>query len=356
MVCISIDFRYAIVPLSFAKDFRFREMGECLIDEEIVMKKFAVVISGALLLVSASANAEFYLGGKVGKSWLDEACTSLTSDCDEDSRTVGVIAGYEFFDLLSLEAGYDYLGEFTGDGLADEKVKAFTIAPKLNLPLTEDISIYGKVGGARVEYGGKDDNSYLGALGFEFQSHSNITVRVEYQRLTDVNNELVKAAVNSATLGLVYKFGSSEAQQEEVVVIEEKVVEETVVEEVTPVTKTFETKVVDSGSFELNSSQLKPQSKSMLDELVQFMNKYPQSSVEITGYTDSSGAAEYNQVLSEKRAQSVADILHNEGIESRRIAVRGEGENNPVASNDTREGREQNRRVEVVVPAFEYQE
>lgn len=322
------------------------------------MKKLAVVMSGALLLASASANAEFYLGGKVGKSWLDDACTALTSNCDDDSMAAGVIAGYEFFDMLSLEAGYDYLGEFTADGLADEKVKAFTIAPKLNLPLTEDISVYGKLGGARVEYGNKDDNSYLGAIGFEIESDDNFAVRIEYQRLTDVNNDLVKAAVNSATLGLVYKFGGSEPQQEEAVVIEEKVVEETVVEEVvvTPVVKTFETKLVDSGSFALNSSELKEESKSILDELVQFMNQYPQANVEITGYTDSSGAAAYNQKLSEKRAQSVANVLESEGIDSSRITVSGEGENNPIASNETREGREQNRRVEIVVPAFEYQE
>lgn len=322
------------------------------------MKKFAVVMSGALLLASASASAEFYLGGKVGKSWLDDECTALTNDCDDDSMTAGVIAGYEFFDFLSLEAGYDYLGEFTADGLADEKVKAFTFAPKLNLPLTEDVSLYGKLGGARVEYGNKDDKSYLGAIGVEIQSDNNFAVRIEYQRLTDVNNDLVKAAVNSATLGLAYKFGANESQPEEAVVIEEKVVEETVTEEVvvTPVVKTFETKLVDSGSFELNSTKLKPESQSTLDELVAFMNQYPQANVEVTGYTDSTGAAAYNQTLSEKRAQSVADVLINEGIESRRITVRGEGENNPIASNETREGREQNRRVEIVVPAFEYQQ
>lgn len=76
------------------------------------------------------------------------------------------------------------------------------------------------------------------------------------------------------------------------------------------------------------------------------MNQYPQSNVEVTGYTDSTGVAAYNQTLSEKRAQSVVDVLINEGIESRRITVRGEGENNPIASNETREGREQNRRVD----------
>lgn len=321
------------------------------------MKKLAVVISSTLALASMNANADFYLGGKVGKSWLDDACTSITANCDDDSITAGVLAGYQFMDYVSLEAGYDYLGEFTADGLADEKVKAFTIAPKINLSLTEDFSLYGKFGGARVDYGSKNDNSFLGAVGLELDSHKNVTVRLEYQRLTDVNNDYVRAAVNSATLGFVYKFGASEQPVSEPYVAEEKVVEE-VVEEVvvvTPVIKTFETKVVDSGAFALNSSELKPESLPMLEELVQFMKQYPQSNVEITGYTDSSGAAAYNQKLSEKRAKSIENALLEEGIDSSRITATGEGENNPIASNETVEGRAQNRRVEIVVPAFEYE-
>jgi OOP family OmpA-OmpF porin len=77
--------------------------------------------------------------------------------------------------------------------------------------------------------------------------------------------------------------------------------------------------------------------------------------VEVIGYTDTSGAAQYNQVVSEKRAQSVAATLEEKGIDASRITAKGEGENNPIASNETREGREKNRRVEVIVPAFDYQ-
>ncbi|TFH90749.1 OmpA family protein [Vibrio ouci] len=320
------------------------------------MKKLAVVISATLML-SSVANAEFYLGGKVGKSWLDDACTSATANCDDESITAGLFAGYEFLDYLSLEGGYDYLGEFTADGIDGDKAHAWTLAPKLTIPFNDTVYLYGKFGGAYVEYGDKDDNSYLGAVGLELNSDSNVRVRLEYQRLTDVNNDLVKAAVNSATLGFVYHFGNNDQAQQEPVVVEEKTVEE-VVEEVvvvTPVIKSYATKV-DSGHFALNSTELKPESKSQLSELVQFMEQYPQATVEVTGYTDSSGAAEYNQMLSEKRAQAVADELESQGIEASRITVSGEGENNPIASNDTREGRAQNRRVEITVPGFEYEE
>lgn len=322
------------------------------------MKKLAAVISASLVLASTPSLAEVYVGAKAGKSWLDDACTSSTA-CDDDSSTVGAFVGYEMWDFLSLEAGYDYLGRFTGAGLNDEKVQAYTLAPKLSLPVTDAISLYGKVGGAFVDYGSKDDYSYLGAAGVEFGTNQNVSVRLEYQTLTDVNNDLVRAEANSATLGVVYKFGSNEEAVAAPVVVEEmveEVVEEVpVVEEPVIVTKTFATQRLGTESFEVNSSKLNEESRVQLDELVEFLNTYPQANVEVVGYTDTSGAASYNQALSEKRAESVASALVEQGIEASRISARGEGENNPIVSNETLEGRQQNRRVEIIVPEFEYQ-
>ena len=319
------------------------------------MKKLAAVISASLLLASAPSMAEFYVGGKAGKSWLDDACTSTTVDCDTESSTLGAFAGYEMWDFLSIEAGYDYLGRFDGEGLDNDKVEAYTLAPKLNLPITDAISLYGKFGGAFVNYGSEEDYSYLGAAGVEFDSNENIAVRLEYQTLTDINNDLVRAKGDSATLAFVYKFGSHEEAVEEPVV--EEMVEEVVEAPAEPVvvTKTFETQQLGTGSFKLNSTELNPESASQLDKLVDFLNTYPQATVEVIGYTDTSGAASYNQMISEKRAQSVAAALEAKGVDASRISAKGEGENAPIASNATREGREMNRRVEVIVPAFEYQ-
>lgn len=71
--------------------------------------------------------------------------------------------------------------------------------------------------------------------------------------------------------------------------------------------------------------------------------------IDIIGHTDSTGPADYNQGLSERRAQAVADYIISEGIDAAIIDVSGEGENNPIASNDTAEGRAQNRRVDINV-------
>lgn len=313
------------------------------------MKKLAAVISASLLMASA-AQAEVYVGGKMGKSWLEDACVSGQS-CDKDDTTLGAFVGYEFNDYIALEAGFDNVGDFDESSFGGH-VEAIALAPKFSLPITEDIALYGKVGGAYVMFDGKDDYSYLGAAGLEFNISQNVTARAEYQTITDINNDVVRATGNTATLGVSFKFGGSE----EPVVEEAPVVEEVaVVEEPVVVTKTFETQTMGTGSFDVNSATLKAESAAKLDNLVAFLNEYPQANVEVVGYTDTSGAAAYNQKMSEKRAESVANALVEKGIDASRIQARGEGENNPIASNDTLEGRQQNRRVEVIVPEFEYQ-
>jgi len=107
-----------------------------------------------------------------------------------------------------------------------------------------------------------------------------------------------------------------------------------------------------SGTFEFDSAKLTDSVSERLDNLANFLNEYPQAQVKVTGYTDSSGPAEYNLKLSKLRAQAVVDYLIAAGIDADRFTVKGMGEANPVADNMTHEGREKNRRVEVVVPEF----
>ncbi len=310
------------------------------------MKKLAAVISASLLMASA-AQAEVYLGAKMGQSWLDDACVAGQS-CDKDDTTLGGYVGYEFNDYIALEAGFDNLGDFDRTSFGGH-VEAITLAPKFSLPITEDIAIYGKVGGAYLTFGGKDDYSYLGAAGLEFNLSQNVTARAEYQTITDINNDVVRATGNTATLGVSFKFGGNDEP------VVEEVVEEVVVVEPVVVMKTFETQIIGTGGFELNSTTLKAESADKLDNLVAFLNEHPEANVEIVGHTDTSGAASYNQTISEKRAESVANALVEKGVDASRIHARGEGESNPIASNETREGRQLNRRVEVIVPEFEYQ-
>ena len=106
----------------------------------------------------------------------------------------------------------------------------------------------------------------------------------------------------------------------------------------------------DSGIlFKINSSELQPAAKTNIESLAKILNKYPDTNILIEGDTDNTGTDEYNQKLSERRAQAVADYQKGLGVAGSRISTVGLGELNPIASNDTDYGREQNRRVEVAI-------
>lgn len=98
-------------------------------------------------------------------------------------------------------------------------------------------------------------------------------------------------------------------------------------------------------TFGFDSNEIKDEAASRIAEFAEFLKANPVN-VEIQGYTDSTGPAAYNQKLSEERAKAVGQALVNRGVAASSITTKGYGENNPVASNDTREGRAQNRRIE----------
>jgi outer membrane protein OmpA-like peptidoglycan-associated protein len=101
--------------------------------------------------------------------------------------------------------------------------------------------------------------------------------------------------------------------------------------------------------FATNRAELKPGARRSLEKLSAFLHEYPQRSVQIEGFTDSTGSDDYNQGLSERRAGAVRDALTGMGISSDRIQTRGLGKSDPVADNDSASGRQQNRRVEVII-------
>lgn len=103
------------------------------------------------------------------------------------------------------------------------------------------------------------------------------------------------------------------------------------------------------GFFDTNSADLKPAAFGELDAYADYMNQMSDSSVKVTGHTDSTGSATYNQKLSERRANAVKGYLEGKGIAADRISATGAGESQPIASNKTAEGRAENRRVEVEI-------
>jgi outer membrane protein OmpA-like peptidoglycan-associated protein len=101
--------------------------------------------------------------------------------------------------------------------------------------------------------------------------------------------------------------------------------------------------------FSTGRADLKSGSSGNLNKLVAFLDKYPQRTAAIEGYTDSVGSEGYNQGLSERRADAVRSYLIAQGVDSSRLSASGKGDRSPVAGNDSAEGRQQNRRVEVII-------
>ncbi|WP_115719393.1 OmpA family protein [Gallaecimonas mangrovi] len=100
-------------------------------------------------------------------------------------------------------------------------------------------------------------------------------------------------------------------------------------------------------TFDVNSAVIKPEFQSVLTDLASTLNKYPKTMVQISGHTDNTGSAAYNQTLSENRANSVKSFLVVRGVVPQRLTTIGYGETKPIASNATVEGRAKNRRVEI---------
>ena len=105
--------------------------------------------------------------------------------------------------------------------------------------------------------------------------------------------------------------------------------------------------------FGFDKSDLSDDAKRNLDKLVQVLNSYDETDIEVQGHTDSRGAEAYNQNLSIQRAGTVSNYLSQKGISRLRLTVRGFGENTPKYDNSTAEGRTQNRRVEFLITANE---
>jgi outer membrane protein OmpA-like peptidoglycan-associated protein len=104
-------------------------------------------------------------------------------------------------------------------------------------------------------------------------------------------------------------------------------------------------------AFEVDSDRIKPGFFSTMDKIASVVNKYGKTELDIAGHTDSTGSSEYNQQLSERRAQSVKSYLLGQNVYPPRLSAVGFGKNYPIAGNETEDGRRRNRRVDITIVA-----
>jgi outer membrane protein OmpA-like peptidoglycan-associated protein len=108
-------------------------------------------------------------------------------------------------------------------------------------------------------------------------------------------------------------------------------------------------RVASDVNFDVGSAQLKPQALNTFSKIADILNTYDQTVVHVVGHTVASGSDELNQSLSERRAATIAEFLSDQGVSANRIRQEGRGVREPIVSSKTREGRQKNRRVDIVI-------
>lgn len=115
--------------------------------------------------------------------------------------------------------------------------------------------------------------------------------------------------------------------------------------------------IASDATFAFDSAEIQPQSRQTYAKIAAVLDDYPKTIVHIVGHTDAIGSDAYNLGLSKRRAESVGLFLRSQGVDGDRLIYEGRGESEPLASNQTPEGRRQNRRVDIVIkPLVEGQE
>jgi outer membrane protein OmpA-like peptidoglycan-associated protein len=151
---------------------------------------------------------------------------------------------------------------------------------------------------------------------------------------------IVGAAVGGATGAAIGNYMDRQARE-----LEEDLENATVERVGEGIKITFDSGIL----FDTESYSLKDASKEDIAKLAEVLNKYEDTNIMFAGHTDSRGTEQYNQELSEKRAKSVAEYAAFTGVDADRMTIIGYGESDPIETNDTAAGRQQNRRVEIAI-------
>lgn len=332
------------------------------------MKRIVFCILGASVVFNASADGgDIYLGGKTGWTHFSNGCDSQRLDCDNDAIGGGLFLGYKINDWLAVEGGYDYFGKAKAiypsldnpsvDAPYNAKVQGIELGLKVDYYLINNLNVFGKIGalGWRADKKGQElnynvreraeDASLMLGTGLEYRLTEQLKTRLEYQWFDNVGGKDTGGSdISFVTVGLTYLFGSKD---EVVPVIEQEPTVDIAEDEVLSLSE-----LDGQALFGFDNANLSPEVEARFSSMLERVQGNSDAQLIIVGHTDSRGPEHYNEKLSLKRAQSVANYFENNGIAASRIKVEGKGENDPVADNSTPEGRSMNRRVDLISPAF----
>jgi OOP family OmpA-OmpF porin len=300
-----------------------------------------------------------YVGARVGYSHNERSCMDTMVTCDKDDTGYGLFAGYDFNRHIALELSFNDIGDSVAkypSTTLEGKLREADLALKIAYPLYKQSRLYGKLGAAywEGEVTGRNptlDDSGVRPLiggGVEFPFADRWAARLEYQYIDQVGND-VMGHTNPHFFGvsLVWNFASRARATPVAMVTEHKPQAIAIAPEPAPEQRIVIDEQLGGPLFEFDKSIIR--NTAAIDPVIDVLMKTPSLNVSIIGHTDARGTAEYNQRLSEARANVVAKYLRSKGVMPNRIKVYGMGEDQPVADNQTEEGRAKNRRVEFVI-------
>lgn len=328
-----------------------------------------IILLTSLFSVSVLAAAEspqLFIGAKGGYQW---ALDGNYSHSNPEGIILGIYSGLQFTPSWSWDVGYQYHDELKADATA-VNVKTWLIESTLRYDwyLQDNLSLYGRFGAAywnmekTQRSSDKSDAtgfSPLGEIGASYNFTPSLSLSAGYQYIDSIGKSNTgKYDSHTALISLAYTFGiTAQLAPVETVPVESISVyeEETVDSKTQPQTWTFSAKTI-RGSLGFDAIKPSDNFVQLLTEVASVLGTKPQAQAVIVGHTDSTGSEAYNQTLSERRAQAVVDLLIDLGVNPERLESWGEGESNPIADNTTAEGRAKNRRVEITIPSFQFQE
>ena len=310
------------------------------------MKKTFLVLPLALLVsgaVNAATDNPFYAGARLGNSFYDIKDSTNNIDLENKNLSGGIFAGYQITPWFAAEVGYTNLGSAT-DKNSEGKFTAqgADLVGKYSYAINDKIDVFAKLGVFYYDWNAKNgatgsDNGFASTagVGAEYYINNNVSTRVEYQYYKDVGG----ADIQFAGVSLAYHWGAPAPVVAPEVVYVDQVSVATIEELKLTVPFAFDSTQITAG----DASKLAP--------FEERLNAYPDATITVVGHTDSSGPEAYNQKLSQQRAEAVASALRTHlNVGADRVLSEGRGELDPIASNDTAEGRSENRRVDIIVP------
>lgn len=310
----------------------------------------AVLISG--VAQAAPANP-YYVGVRLGDanySHFEQNNHASNLGLKQHDLGAGIFAGYNITPWFAVETGYTWLGDAQVNH-QNIKQHAFDLTGKATWHVNDSWGLFAKAGGSYMltAYHGNGvsdtDDHLVGTVGagVEYQLTDHLSTRLEYQYYHDLSSKPrgTDLAYNFDTnfygLSLVYNWGAAP-----------------VVDTIAPAiaqTVTIEPSTL-SLDYGVNQYKLTAANERALQPMAKRLTRYPSATIVVTGYTSNTGTAAYNQALSEKRAHAVASELAKYVTNPAQVTAQGMGEQHPITTNATAEGRAQNRRVEITSPAL----